>query len=470
MENMHTKKYDIISKGKYLLLTLGIMGLMVGTTACGTVNGKSDAEPEKKSVSQEKMIQEVIANAGNPKELVAEKGATIEITYWTGSSSDEDAWTAVLDDLEADHPEIKIIRQRYPSNEYWDVMDARMSAGDWPDVMRYQYQNLGEFKSNGVMLDMTPYLSSEELDDITDGFLAGCIYDGKIVALPHHTDVIAMFYNKRMFEDAGIRIPKSIEDAYSWDELMEIARTLKSQYNLYYGGAGIWENNYGYRYLPFVYMNGGALLSEDQTKITVDTSEFREALQFYDDMRAEDLFASTGFTAPLAANDMFTSEQIAFNFAGSWHCSSMEENMPGNWGVTYMPQKDGRTGTDMGGNSLFCYKDTKYPIAASIVVSYITNKQEMQKFCEIGNFIPVRGSLLESGISYKNFPEEMKLFNEVALTLDPKMAADETSVVFKKLNNIFSKNMDLMVVNRTATVDDVIDSCRKEMTDVLNEQ
>ena len=40
----------------------------------------------------------------------------------------------------------------------------------------------------------------------------------------------------------------------------------------------------------------------------------------------------------------------------------------------------------------------------------------------------------KEGISYENFPEEMRLFNEVARTLDPKMAADETSMVFKKLN------------------------------------
>ena len=436
--------------------------ISLGLTACSS--GESSGAS---AVSQEEVINSVIESAGNPADLVAEEGAVIEVTYWDGSTSDLNAWNAVLDDLEADHPEIKLIRQRYPSNEYWDVMEGRMASGDWPDVMRYQYQRLGTFKAQGVMLDLTPYLNSDDLKDISDGFLSACIYEGKVVALPHHTDVIALFYNKEMFESSGIRIPNSIEDAYSWDELKEISRTLKNDYNLYYAGAGIWENNYGYRYLPFVYMNGGSLLNADQTKVTINTPEVKEALQFYDDMRAEDLFVNTGFTAPLAANSLFTSEQIAYSFAGSWHCSYMEENLPGKWGVTYMPQKDGKTGTDMGGNGLFCYSGTKYPKAAAIVASYITSSEEMQKFCEIGNFIPVRKGLLESGINYENFPEEMRLFNEEALTLDPKMAADESSMAFEELNLIFSEEMDGLVINRSSSVDDVVKNCEKRMSAVL---
>ena len=42
----------------------------------------------------------------------------------------------------------------------------------------------------------------------------------ELVAMPHHTDTMAMFYNKRMFEEAGIRIPTSVEDGYTWEELI----------------------------------------------------------------------------------------------------------------------------------------------------------------------------------------------------------------------------------------------------------
>lgn len=300
--------------------------------------------------------------------------------------------------------------------------------------------------------------------------LSACQYDGKLVALPHHTDTIAMFYNKRMFEEAGIRIPTSVEDGYSWEEITDIARTLKEKYNLPYAFGGIWENNSGYRYLPFVYMNNGALLNEAQDTVTMDSPEVLEAIQLYENWRKEDLIANTAFSGASTTNSLFVAEQIAFTFSGSWHCSYMQENMGDKWGMTYMPMRNGKTGSDMGGNAMFAYAGTKYPKAAAIVVDYITNAENMKTFCETGSFIPVRTSLLEGGVEYKAFQDEMKILNEIVGTIDPKLAADETSVAFQQLNAVFNEEMDPLAVNNSATAEDVVAACQERMTEVLQEQ
>lgn len=124
----------------------------------------------------------------------------------------------------------------------------------------------------------------------------------------------------------------------------------------------------------------------------------------------------------------------------------------------------------MGGNAVFAYAETKYPKAAAIVVDYITNKENMKKFCETGAFIPVRTSLLEGGVEYKVFPDEMKILNEIVGTIDPKMAADETSVPFQQLNEIFNEEMDPLAVNNSASAEDVVAACQERMTEILNEQ
>lgn len=443
--------------------------LAASLTACG--GGSSAPAPAAPAAPAAKEEAKADAPAAPEKveELVAEEGAEIEIAYWEGSSSDKDAWDLVLANLQKDHPEIKLTIQTYPSNEFRDMLDTRIAGDDWPDVIRYMYQRLGKFKESETMLDLTPYIPQENLDDISEGFLGACKYEGKLVAMPHHTDVIALFYNKRMFEEQGIRIPKSIEDGYTWEEVHDIAKQLKEAYNLPYGCAGIWENGSGYRYLPFMYMNGGALMNEDQTEITIDTPEALAAIQWYDDMRAEDLIANTAFTAASTANSLFVAEQIAFDFAGSWHCSYMQENMGDNWGVTYMPIRNGKTGTDIGGNGIFAYAGTKYPKAAAIVVEYITNAENMKAFCEAGSFIPVRKSIAGK-IDYAKFQEPMKLFNEIVDTIDPKMAADETSVPFQQLNVIFNEEMDPLAVNRSATPEQVIANCLERMTESLNDR
>ena len=94
----------------------------------------------------------------------------------------------------------------------------------------------------------------------------------------------------------------------------------------------------------------------------------------------------------------------------------------------------------------------------------------MQKFCETGGFIPVRTSLLETELNYANFGDEMKIFSEIVGTIDPKLAADETSVPFQQFNEIFNEEMDPMVVNGSATAQQVVDNCQTRMTEILNEQ
>lgn len=460
---------------KKVLAAVLAVGMVAGLSACGGGETASEttaaAEAAAPEAAAPEAQEETVGEAGGAVEgLVAEEGAEIEIAYWEGSTSDKAAWDELLANLQKDHPEIKIVPQTYPSGDFPEMLDTRVAGDDWPDVIRYTYQRLGKFKAADVMLDLTPYISQESLDDVSDAFLSAGTYDGKVVAMPHHADTIAIYYNKRMFEEAGIRIPTSVEDAWTWEELTDIARTLKEQFNLPYACGGIWEGGSGYRYLPFVYMNGGALLNEDQTAVTMNSPEVLEAIQFYENLRKEDLICNTALTGTATTNSLFVAEQIAFTFSGSWHCSYMEENMAGNWGVTYMPIRNGKTGSDMGGNAIFAYAGTEYPNAAAIVVDYITNAENMQKFCETGGFIPVRTSLLETELNYANFGDEMKIFSEIVGTIDPKLAADETSVPFQQFNEIFNEEMDPMVVNGSATAQQVVDNCQTRMTEILNEQ
>ena len=64
----------------------------------------------------------------------------------------------------------------------------------------------------------------------------------------------------------------------------------------------------------------------------------------------------------------------------------------------------------------------------------------------------------------------MRILNEIVATIDPKMAADETSVSFQQLNEVFNEEMDPLAVNNSATAEQVVAACQERMTEVLNEQ
>lgn len=461
------KKVNLWKKGMAYLL---VLGMAAGLAGCG--QGGADASAGAgKGAEGSAADKSAEAEAGSLAQgLEPEEGAEIELAYWEGSTSDKAAWDELLENMRRDLPGIKITGQTYPSGQFPEMLDTRIGGDDWPDVIRYTYQKIGKFKEADVMLDLTPYITKENLDDLSPAFLSACQYNGKLVAMPHHADTMAVFYNKEMFEKSGVRIPTGVDDAWTWDEMTEIARKVKADNNLPYASGGIWAMNNGYRYLPFIYMAGGSLLNEDQTEVTINSPEALEGIKLYEDWRKEDLFSNGSITGDTTCNQLLAAGQIAFSFSGSWHCSYMDENMKGKWGVTYMPQKDGKTGSDMGGNSVFAYKGTKYPKAAAMVVEYITRAENMKHFCETGSFIPVRTSLLQEGaISYTNYAGEMKVFNDIVGTIDPKMAADETSVRFQQLNIIFGEEMDPLIVNGSKTAEEVAASCEEKMTEALQE-
>ena len=410
-----------------------------------------------------------LVNVSAEEGLQAEEGAVIKFSYWEGSPSDEASWAHVLEKFRQSHPEITLQAEVYPSSSYVNQLDTMIAGNNWPDVMRYTYQRLGKFREADVMLDISGMISQDSIDDLLPAYKAALSDGERMLGMPHHTDTIALFYNKTMFESSGIPIPQGPNEGWSWDELKEYSAKLKEDHGLDFTFGGIWENNSAYRYLPFVYMNGGALLNEDGTQVTVDTPEFLQAVELYDTLRREGLVANTGFTQSPQVNTMFAAKQLAFVFAGSWHCSFMQENLGDNWGVTYMPQVDGRTGSDMGGNGLFAYAGTKYPKAAAIFIDFITNEENMREFCEVGNFLPVRKSLSGDAITYTAFPEQMKVFVDIVGTIDEKMAADETSTRFQRLNLAFAEIMDPLAVNSSVSPQDVINQLMVEMQAILDE-
>ena len=401
--------------------------------------------------------------------LVAEKGAEVEFTYWEGSTADKKGFDYLIDRFAKDHPEIKLKPQIYPSGPFRDQLDTRIAANDWPDATRYTYQRLGKFKEAGVMLDLTGKISQESLADLVPAFREAMTYKGRLLGMPHHTDTLVLYYNKRMFAESGIRIPKDAQDGWTWDELNQIAAKLKADHKLDYAFGSIWDNGSGYRFLPFVYAAGGRILSDDQSKITINSPETLKALELMEYWRKNNLIIKTGFTQPSQTNMLFAAQKIAFAFAGSWHISYMEENMKGNWGMTYMPKINGKTGSDMGGNGIFGYAKTKYPNATAIFIDYATSKDVVKGFCEVSNFIPVRQSLIKEGLNYDSFKPEMKTILDIVATIDPKMAADETSTRFQQLNVILNEEMDPLVIDGSVTARQVLTNLDQRMNAALKD-
>ena len=383
------------------------------------------------------------------EELVAEEGAKIEFCYWESSDTIHDTWEKIIADFRALHPEIELIATTYPSGGFVTQMDTRFAAQDYPDVMMSTYNNNGKYKQAGLMLDISNYISAEEKAAFIPGYLSAFADGEKLLGLPLHTDTICMYYNKRMFEEQGVRIPTSIEDAYTVEELNEIGKKMKEAYGLDFAFGGAWTKTRAERSLPFLYMCGGHVFAEDDyTKLDIDTDEFRAYMNLYKNWLDEGLVLNVPFTTGgTPCNEMFQAEQLAYTFSGSWQADTLQAGLPDGWGITYLPTVNGNMTSDLGGNGLFGLNTTKYPNACAILLQYLTSREVMTEFCEGGCFIPVRADIDRNALVYTKYNDEMHVVVDFVSSLSSKLVAEQTSPYASMFAKILSHEMDAMIVD-----------------------
>jgi multiple sugar transport system substrate-binding protein len=110
--------------------------------------------------------------------------------------------------------------------DYWDKIRVAMAARQEPDIFLHDLGNVGMRASTGILLDLKPYLKAAGFDPdevFFEGPLSMCSFKDGIYALPLETDVRLLFYNKGLFEQAGLDPDKP---PTTWDELLEYAGKL----------------------------------------------------------------------------------------------------------------------------------------------------------------------------------------------------------------------------------------------------
>ncbi|ALE07271.1 sugar ABC transporter substrate-binding protein [Arthrobacter sp. ERGS1:01] len=170
------------------MTTAVALGLAValGTSACGGVGGSSSAGPAAAPAADQ----------------------NITLTVWSGFQDRE------LKDVEAvfakfheAHPNITIKSQGGQDD---DKITQAIRGGNAPDVaISFSADNIGKFCGSGSFQDLDPYISRDKVDmaQIPDATKSYTAYDGKRCAMPMLADVFGLYYNKKMFADAGITSP-----------------------------------------------------------------------------------------------------------------------------------------------------------------------------------------------------------------------------------------------------------------------
>ncbi len=307
-------------KLKKLLSIMLVVAMVLSLAACGNSSdeessegGSSASGPLQVAIwdsNQEPGIKEIIAD------FTAETGIEAEITVTT--------W-----------------------GDYWTMLSAGAQGGELPDVFWMHANEAVRYMSNDMLLDLTDYIANSELiktdnypTDIWDLYS----FDGKNYAVPKDVDTIALWYNKTMFDEAGLDYPTA---DWTWEDLVDAAQklTIKEGNETVQYGFGMSSDDFQEGYANWIYSYGGSMIDYDPLQSGFDKPETIEAMELLDSLLKSGAMPSQEVISENAKDVLFSSGKMAMSTMGSWMLAGLKANeyVVENCDVVELP-KSSKTG------------------------------------------------------------------------------------------------------------------------------
>ena len=399
--------------------------------------------------------------------LVTGLFAKTTITYWQYFyQTKKDTINELIKDFEKENPDIEVVHETFPYADFGTKVASSIPIGRGPDVITLYYGWLPSYVGADYLIPLPEKYFPEEF--INENFFSfvkpGVTYEGNIYALPIAVRSLALFYNKKLFEEAGLD-PNSPPETL--DELLEYAQKL-SKYdgkgNLIQEGLGVQPNNQGHHWFREILVRqfGGTPYTDDGLMVAYDSPEGKEAFKWYTDLSTE---YNVGF--PNFVTDdrtAFNAQKNAMLIDGSFAIGNFLKNKALDWGVTTIPSKDG---IEANFASFWCHGITKNVVedaakeeAAAKFLKFITSPEAMELWLKnVGelpanptlaaqyNDDPIYGPFLQ-GLEYANstfFVDEAAQRNVIVDAFDkvylegqsPDTAIDEAAAIEQEVLDEF---------------------------------
>lgn len=180
------------------------------------------------------------------------------------------------------HPDINV-KLEVETGDLAQLYTTQAAAHTLPDVIFTADLFVVPFAKNNITVDMQPLADADKSFDISDVYenmLGLSRISGKgLYMIPSSFDVVTMYYNKTMFDQAGAPLPKV---DWTWDDFIKACQTIKDKTGNFCMTKDDW--NWWAAYVPFITGYGGKILSDDGKKVMLSSPETLAGLEAYTDL------------------------------------------------------------------------------------------------------------------------------------------------------------------------------------------
>lgn len=236
----------------------------------------------------------------------------------------------IVESFKKANPDINVEVDEAPWSEFKNKLKIQVSSNNAPDVFIVDSGYAATLGGMGAVVDLAGLIEKDvNVEEYSSSLFAGKDQDGRVWGIPHGLNSIGVYYNKTLFDEAGLEYPT--ED-WTFEEMFDMARKLTKDtdgdgeidcYGLSYG------TNVTEGWLPFVRATGGAPLDETRTKSMFLDEKTIEGLEKYALPQKEGFAPTLEWCAAQGSGvNAFYLGKIAMMITLSSHVKAINSNAP----------------------------------------------------------------------------------------------------------------------------------------------
>jgi multiple sugar transport system substrate-binding protein len=333
------------------------------------------------------------------KQAGTTSGGPVTLTFSAWGAPEELAvWKQIVTDFETANPTITVNVEVSDWDAYWDKLKTQLAANTPPDIFAMDAPLFLDYQSRDVLLNLQPYIDKnpDMLKNVYPQTLSAYQTPGGYYGLPRDFQTIVLFYNKDMFDAAGIAYPTA---DWTWNDLRAAAKQLTKDTN----GDGK-TDQYGFVFDQWdmepgwseaIWANGGDVISADHTKTLIGEPAARQAWQLLSDMVFVDKSVPDANTIGQYGGDLFQAKVAAMTPMGHWAVPGY--NTGGfKYDVAPMPQGSAGHATSVNSAGFVVAKVTKHPQESFEFIKFVLSQAGQTRLAELGFACPVLKTVAES--------------------------------------------------------------------------
>lgn len=482
-----------MNKSRYVWLVGLLTIIALALAACGGGGTETAVEPAAPAEEAAAPAEEAAPTA-EPAAAEAPAGdGPVKIRWFIGlgaggNPEEIEKETAFVEKFNAAYgDQYELVLDIVQNETAYDVLKTQIASGDVPDIVG-PVGVRGMYSFEGAWLDLAPYIEANNYDtsDFNPALVEFYQFEGQgQVGLPFAVFPSALWYNKDLFDEAGLEYPPhewgapyADGDDWTFDKLRELAMFLTVDANgadatmdgfdpdnaVQFGYHPMWTDIRG----QWTFFGAGSFADADGNAVMPDV--WREAAHWsYDAMWTDHFWPNDNYVNSdlLAQGNTFGSGNVAMNPNHTWYTCCFEGV---NWDVAALPSFNGETTAKLHADTFGIMKGTKNPEAAFAVYTLFMD-EFAPDLVEIYGAFPGRTSLQEAALAKmaENFPNaDLQVFVD-ALNYPDNPNHESGMPNFLKASDVYGTFGAMYQSTPDLDLDAEIDNLIQELQTVFNE-